>query len=145
MLFLGIHHKNRALPRKFSLTDLTEAASFKEIRQNFERDASPVPPSFSRGALTVRNVPVLPDEMSSSPKKVSRGFGGGGAPNTAYMIPYIDDLRFNNAIREVFLNRFVQMFYSYDHFVLQSDAADYNRDNVHTFDKVPNSLRKFNN
>lgn len=32
---------------------------------------------------------------------------------------YQDTLIFNNAIREIFLNRFVQMFSSYEHFVIQ--------------------------
>lgn len=32
---------------------------------------------------------------------------------------YRETLEFNNAIREIFLNRFVQMFSSYEHFVIQ--------------------------
>lgn len=32
---------------------------------------------------------------------------------------YQGTLVFNNAIREMFLNRFVQMFSSYEHFVIQ--------------------------
>jgi len=32
---------------------------------------------------------------------------------------YQETLIFNNAIREIFLNRFVQMFSSYEHFVIQ--------------------------
>lgn len=32
---------------------------------------------------------------------------------------YQETLVFNNAIREIFLNRFVQMFSSYEHFVIQ--------------------------
>lgn len=32
---------------------------------------------------------------------------------------YQDTLIFNNAMRETFLNRFVQMFSSYEHFVIQ--------------------------
>ena len=31
---------------------------------------------------------------------------------------YQETLIFNNAIREIFLNRFVQMFSSYEHFVI---------------------------
>lgn len=31
---------------------------------------------------------------------------------------YADDLRFNNTIREVFLNRFVHIFASYEKFVI---------------------------
>lgn len=32
---------------------------------------------------------------------------------------YRETLMFNNAIREIFLNRFVQIFSSYEHFVIQ--------------------------
>lgn len=31
---------------------------------------------------------------------------------------YFEDLRLNNSIREIFLNRFVQMFAAYEHFVI---------------------------
>lgn len=31
---------------------------------------------------------------------------------------YADDLRFNNSIREIFLNRFVHIFQSYENFVI---------------------------
>lgn len=31
---------------------------------------------------------------------------------------YADDLRFNNAVREVFLNRFVHIFLAYEKFVI---------------------------
>lgn len=38
---------------------------------------------------------------------------------------YMDDLRFNNAVREVFLNRFVYLFSAYEHFVIQpSQVSD---------------------
>jgi hypothetical protein len=36
---------------------------------------------------------------------------------------YIEDLRFNNAVREVFLNRFVYMFSAYEHFVIQPNQV----------------------
>lgn len=40
---------------------------------------------------------------------------------------YQETLIFNNAIREIFLNRFVQMFSSYEHFVIQpSQVRAYN-------------------
>ena len=34
----------------------------------------------------------------------------------------LDELKFNNAVREVFLNRFVHMFCAYDHFVIQPNC-----------------------
>ncbi|KAK2589338.1 hypothetical protein KPH14_007886 [Odynerus spinipes] len=53
---------------------------------------------------------------------------------------YQETLVFNNAIREIFLNRFVQMFCSYDHFVIHpsQDKDEWlnNRDSMHVFDKA---------
>ncbi|CAN7945599.1 unnamed protein product, partial [Ixodes pacificus] len=50
-------------------------------------------------------------------------------------------LRLNNAVREVFFNRFLHMFSSYDHFVIQPNQKDMeqwlaSRDTVHNFDKT---------
>lgn len=36
---------------------------------------------------------------------------------------YQEDLRFNNAMRETFLNRFVHMFSAYEHFVILPDQV----------------------
>ncbi|EGI61668.1 DENN domain-containing protein 5B [Acromyrmex echinatior] len=53
---------------------------------------------------------------------------------------YQETLIFNNTIREIFLNRFVQMFSSYEHFVIQpsqdKDEWINNRDSMHVFDKA---------
>ncbi|XP_014234902.1 DENN domain-containing protein 5B isoform X2 [Trichogramma pretiosum] len=53
---------------------------------------------------------------------------------------YKETLIFNNAIREIFLNRFVQIFSSYEHFVIlpNQDKEEWmaNRDSVHLFDKA---------
>ncbi|XP_076681665.1 DENN domain containing pinstripe isoform X2 [Andrena cerasifolii] len=53
---------------------------------------------------------------------------------------YQETLMFNNAIRENFLNRFVQIFSSYEHFVIQpsQDKDEWlnNRDSMHVFDKA---------
>ncbi|KAL6439867.1 hypothetical protein ACFW04_004115 [Cataglyphis niger] len=53
---------------------------------------------------------------------------------------YRETLDFNNAVREIFLNRFVQMFSSYEHFVIQpsqdKDEWINNRDSMHVFDKA---------
>lgn len=38
---------------------------------------------------------------------------------------YADTLIFNNAIREIFLNRFVQIFSSYEHFVIHPNQVGY--------------------
>ncbi|XP_072746333.1 DENN domain-containing protein 5B isoform X2 [Anoplolepis gracilipes] len=53
---------------------------------------------------------------------------------------YRETLDFNNAVREIFLNRFVQMFSSYEQFVIQpsqdKDEWINNRDSMHVFDKA---------
>ncbi|XP_057340545.1 DENN domain-containing protein 5A isoform X2 [Microplitis mediator] len=53
---------------------------------------------------------------------------------------YQQTLVFNNAIREIFLNRFVQLFAGYDHFVIHpnQDKDEWlnNRDSMHVFDKA---------
>ncbi|CAK9823615.1 DENN domain-containing protein 5B [Anthophora retusa] len=53
---------------------------------------------------------------------------------------YQETLMFNNAIREIFLNRFVQIFSSYEHFVIQpsQDKDEWlnNRDSMYVFDKA---------
>lgn len=55
--------------------------------------------------------------------------------------PQLEELRLNNAVREVFFNRFLHMFSSYDHFVIQPSQKDMeqwlaSRDTVHNFDKT---------
>ncbi|XP_043268202.1 DENN domain-containing protein 5B isoform X2 [Venturia canescens] len=53
---------------------------------------------------------------------------------------YQETLVFNNAVREIFLNRFVQLFSGYDHFVIHpsQDKDEWlnNRDSMHVFDKA---------
>lgn len=52
----------------------------------------------------------------------------------------INDLKFNNGVREIFLNCFVHMFASYENFVINpsQDLESWlsNRESVHSFDKV---------
>ncbi|CAD6236139.1 GSCOCG00008068001-RA-CDS [Cotesia congregata] len=49
---------------------------------------------------------------------------------------YQQTLIFNNAIREIFFNRFVQLFAGYDHFVIHPNEWLNNRDSMHVFDKA---------
>ncbi|KAF0292111.1 DENN domain-containing protein 5B [Amphibalanus amphitrite] len=53
---------------------------------------------------------------------------------------YIEDQKCNNAVREIFLNRFVHIFHTYEHFVIQPDQDMeswlYNRESMQNFDKV---------
>jgi hypothetical protein len=37
---------------------------------------------------------------------------------------YAAELRFNNAVREVFLNRFVHIFSAYEHFVIHPNQVN---------------------
>jgi DENN domain-containing protein 5 len=66
---------------------------------------------------------------------------------------YADDLRFNNHIREIFLNRFVQMFVAYEQYVIfptqPKDEWLTNRESLQNFDKAsflsdqPQQYRQF--
>jgi DENN domain-containing protein 5 len=53
---------------------------------------------------------------------------------------YCEDLRLNNHIREIFLNRFVQMFVVYEQYVIlpNQDKEEWltNRESLHNFDKA---------
>lgn len=53
---------------------------------------------------------------------------------------YCEDLRLNNSIREIFLNRFVQMFATYEQFVIlpNQDKNEWltNRESLQNFDKA---------
>ncbi|CAG9767033.1 unnamed protein product [Ceutorhynchus assimilis] len=54
---------------------------------------------------------------------------------------YVEDMRFNNAVREIFLNRFVHIFQSYENFVIfptNHNKEDWfnNRDEMQNFDKA---------
>uniref|UniRef100_A0A8R1I6Y2 UDENN domain-containing protein n=1 Tax=Caenorhabditis japonica TaxID=281687 RepID=A0A8R1I6Y2_CAEJA len=55
---------------------------------------------------------------------------------------YFVDAKVNNAIRECVLNRFVEMFYSYEHFVIggqgcdDRDSYEANRESMASFDKA---------
>lgn len=40
---------------------------------------------------------------------------------------YQDTLVFNNAVREIFLNRFVQLFSGYDHFVIHPSQVHFKK------------------
>lgn len=50
---------------------------------------------------------------------------------------YQETLIFNNAVREIFLNRFVQMFSTYEHFVIQPSQV--RRVRIKMYDAIANS------
>lgn len=54
---------------------------------------------------------------------------------------YLENLKLNNAIREIFFNRFIHMFCSYEHFVVQPSQQDTDqwlssRETMQNFDKT---------
>lgn len=69
---------------------------------------------------------VMPNTVRKSPKTIQE--------------QYEDDLRLNNTIREIFLNRFVQMFSAYENFVIipNQDKEEWmtNRESLQNFDKA---------
>lgn len=78
------------------------------IHDNFENDRPPSPPGSARTealqriADIVRRTGVTLDKSDTN------------LPTDSY----VEDLRFNNSIREIFLNRFVHIFQSYENFVI---------------------------
>ena len=64
--------------------------------------------------------------------KENSGSGGGGAvldisPNCSEAKAFLEMMLFNSAVREIFLNRFTQMFHTYDNFIIQPDVEVYIR------------------
>ncbi|XP_021965831.1 DENN domain-containing protein 5B isoform X2 [Folsomia candida] len=63
------------------------------------------------------------------------GVVGGAGEEGGLDAVYLKNLKINSAIREIFANRFVHMFASYDHFLSQPNE-DSGRHFVHNFDKA---------
>lgn len=82
---------------------------------------------------------VMPQLLSS---RRNVGVVGSGATDELPIDheQYCDDLRLNNTVREIFLNRFVQMFAAYEHFVIwpNQDRQQWlsNRESLQNFDKA---------
>nr|XP_050861687.1 DENN domain-containing protein 5B isoform X2 [Vespula vulgaris] len=96
-------------------------------------DSAPQTDAFQRIVDIVKRTGVNVDDIDSVEDTI----------NEKILTPqeeYQETLIFNNAIREIFLNRFVQMFCSYEHFVIQpsQDKDEWlnNRDSMHVFDKA---------
>ena len=112
--------------RKHSLHDLLD----------WDRPNSPDLP------LPPTAVPARPDVRQRIVDIVRRSGGdevdSGGGPNEVMpsakqkqplstLEQYYEDLRLNNALREIFLNRFVQMFAAYEHFVILPNQVEASR------------------
>ncbi|XP_046833213.1 DENN domain-containing protein 5B isoform X2 [Vespa crabro] len=96
-------------------------------------DSTPQTDAFQRIVDIVKRTGVNVDDIDSVEDTI----------NEKILTPqeeYQETLIFNNAIREIFLNRFVQMFCSYEHFVIlpSQDKDEWlnNRDSMHVFDKA---------
>lgn len=78
------------------------------IHDTLECDRPPSPPGSARSealqriADIVRRTGVTLDQNESTQPSDS----------------YVEDLRFNNSIREIFLNRFVHIFQTYENFII---------------------------
>ncbi|KAH8242459.1 hypothetical protein KR032_006920 [Drosophila birchii] len=63
----------------------------------------------------------------------------GDKPKLSTVDQYYQDLRINNSVREIFLNRFVHMFHAYEYFVIYPNQARdewlSNRETLQNFDK----------
>ncbi|KAH8232731.1 hypothetical protein KR038_002052 [Drosophila bunnanda] len=63
----------------------------------------------------------------------------GEKPKLSAVDQYYQDLRINNSVREIFLNRFVHMFHAYEYFVIYPNQARdewlSNRETLQNFDK----------
>lgn len=78
------------------------------------------------------------EEFSDMPSKDSRETGS--RDPSSMSVKEIEDLKFNNTVREVFLNHFLHLFSSYETFVIQPnqdmDAWLNNRESMQNFDKA---------
>ncbi|XP_018572817.1 DENN domain-containing protein 5B isoform X2 [Anoplophora glabripennis] len=100
------------------------------VHDTLDNDRPPSPPGSARSealqriADIVRRTGVALDQNDTSQPSDS----------------YIEDLRFNNSIREIFFNRFIHIFQSYENFVIfpNQGKEDWfnNRDSMQNFDKA---------
>uniref|UniRef100_A0A0A9WD06 DENN domain-containing protein 5B n=2 Tax=Lygus hesperus TaxID=30085 RepID=A0A0A9WD06_LYGHE len=106
-------------------------------------------PSLTQGSHTLQKIVTLArrtgvsldgldDPDAEWDSLVDDGFSEESEVTTAAQ--YTKDLRINNAIREIFLNRFVHIFASYEHFIIQpnQDKDEWlsNRESMQNFDKA---------
>ncbi|XP_069132552.1 DENN domain-containing protein 5B-like isoform X3 [Argopecten irradians] len=78
------------------------------------------------------------EEFSDMPNKDSKE--SGSRDPSSMSVKEIEDLKFNNTVREIFLNHFLHLFSSYETFVIQPnqdmDAWLNNRESMQNFDKA---------
>ncbi|KAM7356859.1 DENN domain containing pinstripe [Cochliomyia hominivorax] len=103
------------------------------LRRKGVRTSSPV-----AGGGDCVDATVAVSATSMSPTR-SRGKEIKQTPKLTPEEQYYQDLRINNALREIFLNRFVHMFFAYEFFVIypNQDREEWlsNRETLQNFDK----------
>ncbi|XP_056642345.1 DENN domain-containing protein 5B [Diorhabda sublineata] len=99
------------------------------IHDTLETERPPSPPGSARSEALQRIADIVRRTGVTLEPKANH-------PSDSYS----EDLKFNNAIREIFLNRFVHIFQSYENFVIfpNQDKEDWfnNRDSMQNFDKA---------
>ncbi|CAG9861723.1 unnamed protein product [Phyllotreta striolata] len=100
------------------------------IHDTLDNERPPSPPGSARSEALQRIADIVRRTgVTLEPNETNR-------PSDSYA----EDLRFNNALREIFLNRFVHIFQSYENFVIfpNQDKDDWfnNRDSMQNFDKA---------
>ncbi|XP_019894914.1 DENN domain-containing protein 5B isoform X2 [Musca domestica] len=101
------------------------------LRRKNVRSSSPIPGAGDHVDATA----TIPPSMSSPTRTRNRDV----KPQLSPEDQYYQDLRINNALREIFLNRFVHMFFAYEFFVIypNQDRDEWlsNRETIQNFDK----------
>lgn len=132
----GVHIRKKQ-PMHESL-DLRDHSNILDTNQyNGLHNGPPRSEALQKIVDVVRRSGVALDNLDSCSKDVMPAKRRGPlSPHEQYL----EDLRFNNAIREIFLNRFVQMFAAYEHFVIQPNQGKEewltNRESLQNFDKA---------
>lgn len=104
------------------------------LRRKGVRTSSPV----AAGGDCVDATASVPAAMSPTRTR-SKDINKTTSPKLTPEEQYYQDLRINNALREIFLNRFVHMFFAYEFFVIfpNQDRNEWlcNRETLQNFDK----------
>ncbi|KAL1509617.1 hypothetical protein ABEB36_004327 [Hypothenemus hampei] len=120
-----------APPRSCTLPGRPQGQRKLSIHNTLDCDRPPSPPGSARSEALQRIADIVRRTGVALDKNQTQ------QPSDSYL----DNMRFNNAIRETFLNRFVHIFQSYENFVIfptNHNKEDWfnNRDEMQNFDKA---------
>ncbi|ENN76384.1 hypothetical protein YQE_07106, partial [Dendroctonus ponderosae] len=118
-------------PRSCTLPGRPQSQRKLSIHNALDCDRPPSPPGSARSEALQRIADIVRRTGVALDKNEAQ------QPSDSYL----DDMRFNNAVRETFLNRFVHIFQSYENFVIfptNHNKEDWfnNRDEMQNFDKA---------